>query len=234
MELIAHRGASAAAPESTRAALLAAVKAKADGVEFDVQMTKDNQLVVFHDDRLERTTNGRGRLSGKTYRALSRLDSGIWFGKRFCCERILLASEAVKLLPERAVINVELKRTRHRAALIRRVLRMLNRVPSPERLVVSSFDQKLLAPLARSPFACALIASRQPDISLRRAIRLGCQGWHPNVAIVTRLRIRKAHAAGLKVRVWTVDDPSCARRLMRWGADGIFTNDPKRLRSAVA
>ncbi len=234
MELIAHRGACAVAPESTRAALLAAVEAKADRVEFDVQMTKDNRLIIFHDDRLERTTNGHGRLSSKTYRELKQLDSGSWFGKPFSGERILLASQAFKLLPRAVAINLELKRTRKRAMLVSAVLRLLRRTPASHRVVISSFDQKLLRPLARSPFSYALIAYRQPLLSLRLAIRLGCQAWHPHVGIVTRKLINEAHKAGLMVRVWTVDDPRCARRLMRWGADGIFTNDPRRLRSVVA
>src|SRR3990167_3043170 len=89
---IAHRGASAVAPESTRAAINAEVRAGAAMIELDVQMTRDGRLVVFHDDRLERTTNGSGRLRATTYARLARLDAGTWFDPRFAGERILLAS----------------------------------------------------------------------------------------------------------------------------------------------
>jgi glycerophosphoryl diester phosphodiesterase len=64
---------------------------------------------------------------------------------------------------------------------------------------------------------------------LRRAIRLGCRAWHPCRTLVTRARIRRAHAAGLKVHVWTVNEPREAKRLARWGVDGVFTDDPGRM-----
>ena len=234
MEIFAHRGASAIAPESTRAAIVAAVKAKADGIELDVQMTKDRRLVIFHDDQLKRTTNGRGHLTKKTYPELKKLDAGSWFDKQFSGEPILLASQVFGLLPKKVAVNFELKRTPKRAMLISRVMRLLRRQGVSHRVLISSFDQRLLRPFAGTSFAYALIANHQPKRSLRRAIRLGCQAWHPRAGMVTPKLINEAHAAGLKVRAWTVDELLLARRLKRWGVDGIFTNDPKRLKRVLS
>ncbi len=231
-QLIAHRGASAVAPESTRAAIAAAVRAGADMVELDVQMTRDRRLVIFHDDRLERTTNGRGRLSRTRYAELARLDAGGWFAPRFAGERVLLASQALRQIPRRMGINLELKRTPQRPQLTAGISRLLRRHRLGARLILSSFDDRLLAPFTHRRMAVALICGRRPDQSLRLAIRLGCAAWHPKHTLVTPARIARAHAAGLRVRVWTVDTLPRARQLARWGVDGLFTNDPARLRRA--
>ena len=230
--LIAHRGASAVAPEGTRAAIREAIRAQADMVELDVQMTRDGRLVIFHDERLERTTDGSGRLSAARYAQVAGLDAGSWFHPRFTGERVLLVSQALRLIPPRLRINLELKRTSRRRALLRRVTRLIRWTRQARRLVVSSFDAALLAPLGRQ-LACALLCRRHPERSLQHAIRLRCAAWHPHVSVATPARIRRAHAAGLKVNVWVVDDPGKARQLLRWGADGIFTNDPARLRGVV-
>jgi len=230
--MIAHRGASARAPESTRAAIRAAIRSGAHMVELDVQMTRDERLVIFHDDRLERTTDGRGRLTQMRYEQLARLDAGRWFHSRFAGERILLVSQAVRLIPSRKGVILELKRTMRRRVLLRHLAQLVTQLSIRRRLLVSSFDPLLLAPLRRYRIASALLCHRKPDQSLRRAIRLGCLAWHPHVTLVSPRRIRAAHAAGLRVHTWTVDQLQQAQRVIRWGVDGIFTNDPTRLRQA--
>ncbi|MBI4342635.1 MAG: glycerophosphoryl diester phosphodiesterase [Candidatus Omnitrophica bacterium] len=227
--IIAHRGASAVAPESTRAAIRAAARSGAGMVELDVQMTRDGRLVIFHDDRLERTTNGRGRLTQRRYAELTRLEAGRWFHPRFAGESILLVSQAFRVIPPRMGVNLELKRTRRRARLLVRLRRILRGAAVRGRLLVSAFDPALLQPLQGSRLARALICRRDPDRSLQRAIALGCLAWHPFHTLVTPRRIARAHAAGLRVHAWTVDDVRLARRLIRLGVDGLFTNDPARL-----
>lgn len=226
--IIAHRGASAVAPESTKAAIRAAAHAGAGMIELDVQMTQDNRLIVFHDDRLERTTDGTGTVRSSRYAQLARLDSGAWFHARFAGERILLLSQTLRLIPPWMWMNLELKQTRQRAALLRRLVRCVRRCRVVSRLLISSFDPSLLQPLSRR-LATALICRRHPDRSLQQAIRLGCVAWHPFYTLLTRERLHRAHAAHLRVHAWTVDDLPRARQLIRRGVDGIFTNDPARL-----
>ena len=231
--VIAHRGASAVAPESTRAAIRAAVRSGAHMIELDVQMTRDGRLVIFHDDRLNRTTNGRGRLVNATYIQVARLDAGSWFHPRFAGERILLLSEVLRLIPRRVRVNLELKRTRHGRRLVQRVLQTVRRARAQRRVVLSSFDAALLDLVGRCGMPRALICYRRPERSLHRAIRAGYDGWHPKRSLASPARIARAHAAGLWVNVWTVDDLAQARRLRRWGVDGIFTNDPAKFRSVA-
>ena len=227
--MIAHRGASAVAPESTRAAIREAARAGADMVELDVQVTRDGRLIIFHDDRLERTTDGSGRVADARYSQLARLDAGSWFHQRFAGERILLVSQAIQVVPRRMGINLELKRTPHRRALLRRLRRVVRRGRVVRRLLISSFDPHLLQPLHATGLPLALICRRAPDASLQRAIQLRCVAWHPFHALATRRRIAQAHDAGLRVHAWTVNSRARARQLARWGVDGVFTNHPARL-----
>jgi len=231
--IIAHRGASAVAPEGTRAAIREAVRAGAHMVELDVQMTRDGRLVVFHDDRLGRTTDGAGALTAMRYAMLAQLDAGRWFHPRFAGEGILLVSQALRLVPRRMRINLELKGTSRRHALLRRLRRVVRASRVSKRLLLSSFDPILLEPLRAPHRALALLCRANPDRSLGLAIRLRCSAWHPHHPLVTRARIARAHAAGLAVHAWTVDEVRQARRLARWGVDGIFTNDPGRLMGAL-
>ena len=221
------------APESTAAAIRAAARAGAQMVEVDVQMTRDGRLVVFHDDRLERTTTGAGRLSHMRYAQLAKLDAGAWFHPRFLGERILLLSQALRLVPRPMRINLEIKATPNPQVLIDRLLAVVGRAGAGRRLIVSSFDAGVLRRLTRTRLALALLCRVHPDRSLQQAVREGCVAWHPFHRLVSPRRIARAHAAGLRVHAWTVDEPRRARQLMRWGVDGIFTNDPARLRQAV-
>lgn len=230
IRIIAHRGASAVAPEGTRAAIRAAARAGATMVELDVQMTREGRLVIFHDDRLERTTDGAGRPGRLRYARLARLDAGRWFHPRFAGERILLLSQAIRAVPRSMQINLELKRTSRRRELLAGVRRVLAWTRSRRRVLLSSFEVRLLRPLRNLGMPLALITRRSPDRGLRQAIGLGCRAWHPHHTLVTRGRVLRAHAAGLQVHAWTVDAPRRARELAALGVDGVFTNDPARLR----
>jgi len=234
--LIAHRGASALAPENTKSAIQLAMRLGAEMIELDVQLTHDRRLVIFHDERLERTTNGRGVLSRWRYRNLARLDSGSWFAPRFAGERILLLSKALQTIraPHRA--NLELKRTSRNTALIRQMVQCLRWTRSARRVLVSSFDPALLVLLraANPHIARALLCHRNPNEALRKTISLGCVAFHPHKSLVSRLLIDGAHAAGLRVHAWSVDRLDEASRLIRLGVDGLVTNDPAHLRAVCS
>lgn len=235
MLVIAHRGASAVAPESTRAALEAAITGDADGVELDVQLSRDGRLIIFHDERLDRTTDGAGAVARHTYPDLARLDAGAWFNPRFSGQRILLASQALRLFRSHGLVNLELKPTARGPMLIDRLVRCLQWTGSVRRVLVSSFATMLLERLRRRgpTVARAVICHRHFDRALAAARRLACDAIHPHVDLVTPQRVVRAHADGLRVHVWTVDRIAVARRLAGWGVDGIFSNDPARMTRAL-
>lgn len=107
--IVAHRGASAMAPENTLAAFRAAVELGADAIELDVQRTADGQLIVMHDPTVDRTTDGRGPLAAHSLAALKALDAGGWFGPQFAGERLPTLQEAVNVIEEKAGLFIEIK-----------------------------------------------------------------------------------------------------------------------------
>ena len=203
-------------------------------IELDVQLTADHRVVIFHDDRLDRTTDGRGRVSQWDYPRLARLDAGSWFSPAFAGESVLLMSQALQLIRPPCRINLELKRTTQPASLIDRFARCLSWTRSVSRVLASSFEPSLLARLKRANphVARALLCKRDPFDALAQAVGLSCVALHPHSSLVTPPLVGAVHAAGLRLHVWTVDRLREARRLLEMGVDGIVTNAPDRLAPA--
>ena len=240
---IAHRGASARAPENTLAAFKEAIDLGADAIELDVHLSADAIPMVIHDDSVDRTTNGRGLVSALTCRSLRRLDAGAWFSSRFRGERIPTLEEALECARGRCGLNIEIKepgggrgrggRARGTGAsdpgaVPRAVAGVLARTGFKEPLIVSSFSTRALrqARAAMPDVNMGFLASR----SLRglRALhrRIGLYAVHPHVGLATARRVRLAHRLGLLVLFWTVNEARLMRRLLALGGDGLMTDDP--------
>ena len=198
-------------------------------IELDVQQTRDTRLIVFHDDQLERTTNGRGTVRAMRYAQLARMDAGRWFHPRFAGASILLLSQVFPLIPSHLLINLELKPVIHPRSFLTRVIRCIRHARRVRRVLLSSFEPALLMPFRALGWPRALICCEHPQRSLRHAAQLGCASWHPLHTLVTPQRVAQAHAEGLRVHAWTVDELPRARQLIRWGVDGLFTNNPATL-----
>jgi glycerophosphoryl diester phosphodiesterase len=237
VEVIAHRGFSAAAPENTLAAFAAAIACGADRIEFDVQLTADGVAVVIHDDDLDRTTDGKGPVGGRRLDEIVGLDAGAWFGAEFRGTRVPTLDETLALARERIAVNVEIKAGARVSSLAEAVVALLARHRLLGTAIVSSFDPQAIAGARRLHEDLRLEilhddASRPPGPDdLDRALRLGASGFsvsREEIAAVPWLP-GEAHARGLGLKVYTVDDPAEAVRLAALGVDGIFTNRPDAL-----
>lgn len=220
----AHRGASAAAPENTLAAFDLALKRQADGIELDVHLSRDGVAMVIHDDTLERTSNGRGRVSAWSAEELQTLDAGRWFSPAFAGERIPTLEQVLQRVGEQARINIEIKS----AAAGEAVLALLQCYPRA-RVLVSSFDHRLLARLRERAAALPLgflVDSPWWRRGLRRALANRAESFHPRQDLVSRPLLQACRRAGIKVYPWTVDAPERQEQLRRLGCDGLFTNLP--------
>ncbi len=235
---IAHRGASAAAPPNTLAAFRKAVERGADGVELDVHLSADGVPVVIHDFTVDATTDGHGRVRDMPLAALKELDAGSRFAPAFAGERIPTLEEVFAEAGNRLLINVELKSMpgSDYPGLEAAVATRVARYGLAERVLISSFN----------PFALRRMRRTAPHIPLgflyetaplSRAARLAAafipglrpEAVHPWWGMVTAETIRRAHARGQRVIVWTVDDEEAMRQLMGWGVDAIITNHPDRM-----
>lgn len=230
--MIAHRGASADAVENTLAAFRLAREQGADGVELDVMRCRSGEIVVFHDDDLERLGKRAGLTRATSLAELREIDLGGG-------ERIPLLDEVLEELGP-LLVNVELKSQSKLAddGLAPAVAAILRRHAARARALVSSFDPLLLARFRlRAPdIATGLLFAHDQSLALRRAWAaplLRPTALHPEAVLVDAERLRAWHARGYAVNVWTVDDPAELRLLAALGVDGLITNRPKFARAVL-
>jgi glycerophosphoryl diester phosphodiesterase len=228
---IAHRGASAEFPENTLIAFAAAITAGADMCELDVQRSADGALIVMHDDSVERTTDGKGKVAALKLETIKRLDAGTWFASRFAGERVPLLSEVFELAHGHCALNIELKAPEVAA----QVCDLIGEWHTEQSTLISSFDWHELAQVRRiaPELRIGLLASRGPSRLLEAAVKMKAAAINPSFELITAEYCDRAHRNGLAIYTWTVDDPAQMRRLIIAGADGIMTNHPKRLRAVV-
>lgn len=231
----AHRGFSGRAPENTLAAFRAAIEAGCDMIELDVHLSRDNQVVVIHDDTLERTTSGRGNVADRTFAELQRLDAGSWFDPRFSGEKIPALAEVLSLARNRILVNIELKKGTHfpytMEELADRTLREVDRAEMLDQVLFSSFDPAAIDRIReRNPLLPVALITNKPWVTPGEAgggksyPTLNCR-----ITVLNEDNIRLARAGGIRVHAWTVNEPEAMRKAIALGVDGIITNHPDRL-----
>lgn len=230
--LIGHRGAAGLAPESTQASFRQAAALGVEMVEFDVRLTADLHPVVFHDDTLERTTDGSGAVAEHTLAELKRLDAGVWFSAQFRGERIATLDEVLVLCLELGLgINLEIKPDRGREAETARVAleRAAKVWPVSARMpLVSSFvgDCLTVAQGVAPSWPRGLLVEEVPDNWHDRAAAYGCRTVHADHRRLDRKRVAEINESGRSVLAYTVNDAARARDLWSMGVCSVFSDFP--------
>lgn len=231
--VIAHRGASIAAPENTLAAVRRAAAVGARWVECDVRLTADAVPVLLHDPTLERTTDGRGPLTAVRSADAARLDAGAWFGPTFAGEGVPTLAQTLNLAEAVGLgLNVELKAEGNAAAraTAEAVAPLLH--PWPGSLVVSSFNADAIGALRelipKVPLGL-LCGRRVGDDDLAVARELRCVSLHADRRAYDARLLARCENAGLWPVAYTVNEPWEARRLWGDGVRTLITDDPQRL-----
>ncbi len=231
--IIAHRGDSANAPENTLAAFRMAAEKGADAIEFDVKLSADGEVIVLHDQTVDRTTDGRGDVRRLPLAALRDLEAGARFKERFPGERIPTLEEVFEAVGTRLHMNIELTNYATPGdALVEKVAALVRKHAMQERVLFSSF------------FACNLRRAKAllPEAPRGQLAWRGWLGWpartfgwrgqfalHPYLTDVTPALVSHLHRAGKRVFVWTVNAEADMNHLLSLGVDGIFTDDPALL-----
>lgn len=235
--IFAHRGASAYAPENTMAAFELAIRQHCHGIETDAHLTRDGRVALMHDERLMRTTGEDGLLCQRTMDELRKLDAGSWFEDCFASSGVPELCDLLALAkPAGILLNIELKNSEIRyGGLEETVLAELRRFDMMEQVIFSSFNHismarvKQLEPKAQTALLYSDVLYRPADYA-RLCLS---DGLHPDLRHMDADLVAQAHAAGLAVRPWTVDEPEHVRALAAMGVDAIITNDPKGVRKTL-
>jgi glycerophosphoryl diester phosphodiesterase len=237
--VIGHRGAGECAPENTLAGLRKAKELDCCWVEFDVRLTADSQLILLHDERLERTTDGRGKAALMPLDKVRRYDAGYWFADDYRGERVPTLVEAIGVLSELGIgANIELKAARGRAtetgaATAALLSRMWPRdLPAP--LISSFLEEALSASRAYDPsIATGILFRAMPSNWRVRAERLGCATIHADHHHLRPALVAEIRNAGYALLAYTVNDAARARTLLGWGVTSVFSDVPHIIRAGV-
>ena len=225
----AHRGASDECPENTLSAFRRAVELGAASIELDIHETKDGELVVMHDETVERTTRGKGRLAALTLAELRNLDCGAWKHARFAGERIPTLAEALELGRVHGVrFNVEVKAFSSPRAAERLVGLLREYAPAGGGThVVSSFQVDALLQVRRADAAVPLAMLGNFPAILDAARHHGFPWIHGAWRGVSPAVVEAAHAAAVQVMIWTLDEPGLLAYYAGMGVDKVCTNRPR-------
>jgi glycerophosphoryl diester phosphodiesterase len=231
--IFAHRGASAHAPENTLASFELALSQGADAIELDANLSADGEVVIIHDSTVDRTTNGHGRVAQLPVTELRSLDAGSFFSEKYRGEKIPRLEEVFEAIGKKVFINVELKTyAAPHDRLVEKVCALVKKHSMEKRIIFSSF---LASNLKKAK-------SLLPEVPGGLLARRGWKGaWarsfgfnfgdyaalHPYLTDVTKQQIVRVHRLKRRVHVGTVNKAEDMIRLINWGVDGIFTDDPQ-------
>jgi glycerophosphoryl diester phosphodiesterase len=238
MKIIAHRGFSSRAPENTMAAFLAAIEFGVDGLELDVHRSKDGELVVCHDERVDRTTNGKGNISDLTWEELRQLDAGGWFDSRFAGERLPLLSWVLPEVKRAGIlINIELKTDiLSYPGIEEQVIQLLQQFDLVESCIISSFNHYSLMRVAQlcPELKTAVLYSAHLFQPWEYAGRIKAAALHPKQYSVSPELVAAADQNGIIVNPWTVNDPARIRAMIACGVNAVISDYPDRVREVLA
>lgn len=234
--LAAHRGAGKVAPENTLAALKVGHALGYRMAEFDVKLSADGVAFLLHDATLQRTTNGWGRADALAWRELAQLDAGAWHSRPFAGEPLpTLGAVASFCSANDIAVNIEIKPTPGReretgAAVALDASLFWSESTAPP--LLSSFSELALASAQETvpDLPRAYLFNRLPVDWRERCMALGCVAVDVKHSALKPKIVEEAHALGLAVVAWTVNDPARAKLLSQWGVDTIITDAVDRLR----
>ncbi|MGP3590570.1 glycerophosphodiester phosphodiesterase [Vagococcus sp. WN89Y] len=227
--IVAHRGGGKLAPENTLAAIDVGARYGHKMIEFDAKLSKDGQIFLLHDDSLERTSNGWGVAGELAWNDLLKVDAGSWFSGEYKGEPLPLLSDVAQRCRQYGMMaNIEIKPTSGTGALTGKAVALAARelwagmtVP-----LLSSFDIDALeaAQQAVPELPRGLLLDEWRDDWQALTTRLACVSIHLNHRLLDEVRVRMLREAGLRILVYTVNQPQRAAELLRWGVDCICTD----------
>ncbi|AXK18618.1 TPA: glycerophosphodiester phosphodiesterase [Bacillus toyonensis] len=244
---IAHRGASAYAPEHTIAAYKLGQQLKGDYIEIDLKMTKDGHLLAMHDETVNRTTNGKGLVKEHTLEEMKQLNVGSFFNekypnfakKEFENAKVPTLKEIIEMFGHNANYYIETKSPDEYPGMEEKLLEIVKYYQISDKVIIQSFSEESLQKIHSLHANIPLVQL----LSYKKAVQLNeleiekyktyCIGLGMNYKYIDSAYVKKIKKHGLEVHPFTVDNEKDMKKLLSWGVDGMFTNYPDRLHSIL-
>jgi glycerophosphoryl diester phosphodiesterase len=240
-KIIGHRGACAYAPENTLVSIQTAYDIGAEWVELDVKLTSEGVAIIFHDDELDRTTNGNGLVKDTPYSVIKDLDAGSWFADSFYDTPVPTLEQALELIIELGLgLNLEIKPCEGREVETAQVaLDILSRYwDDHDKIIISSFSEESLmtaADMLGGDWAIGYLIDEVPENWAEIAEQVGAKtvNINGNRTDLTQDFINDIIESGYDILAYTINNPDMANRLISWGVDGIFTDEPDTIKEEL-
>jgi glycerophosphoryl diester phosphodiesterase len=237
VQVIAHRGFSGIAPENTMTAFKKAIEIGADMIELDVMLSKDGELVVIHDKTVNRTTNGKGKVSELSLSDLKKLDAGSWFKKHFSGEKIPTLEEVFDLAHGKIQLNIEIKKDaynpyRKKGGVEEKTVKLIEKYNMSSGVLVSSFNPLIIQRIKEfSPeVATAILYRYRINRSLVKGFNnLNVNAVNPGKRFFNKKATQEVHKSDLKINIYTINQKREMKKFIKMGVDGIITNYPDRV-----
>ncbi|MEH7179864.1 glycerophosphodiester phosphodiesterase [Neobacillus vireti] len=234
VDLVAHRGATGYAPENTIAAFDKGVEMKADYIEIDVQRSKDGELVIIHDNTVDRTTDGTGYVKDLTFEQIRSLDAGSWKGEQFTGERIPTFDEILDRYHGKTGILIELKSPELYPGIEAQVAQKLIErnldKPQNEKIIIQSFNFESMkltnSLLPKVPIGVLTSNRAHTTEQALKEFATYADYFNPSYGIVSKELVDQVHSLGMKIQSWTVRSHEAAQFLLDMNVDGIITDYP--------
>jgi glycerophosphoryl diester phosphodiesterase len=229
--VIGHRGAAGEAPENTLASFQLALTQGADGIELDIHLSKDGEIMVCHDPTIDRTTNGNGYIVEMDAAEIKRYDAGGWFSEQYAGERIPTLAEVFDLVPEHIMINIEIKYA-YQGQLETQLLDFLRKRNRLDHVVISSFDHKCMQRIKEAEpsvnIGLLYVANLLDHAGYAKTLS-DVYSIHPHYQLIEKADVLNAKAAGLRTYPFTINVEEDFRKMLEFGVSGIITDFPARL-----
>lgn len=230
--IIAHRGGKVWAPENTMSAFRQSLEAGVDAIELDIQRVQSGELVVFHDQDLSRTTNGFGSVASCSLDEIKRLSAGAWFDSSFKNEKVPTLQEVLDLVSGQIMLNIEIKNLPYSYEDIEEELMAQLEGYDTDKVVVSSFDHRVLKKL-KGRIQTALLMVGAPSSVQEYCADLGTTYFHAQKDHINDDVLEDARSGSVQVFAWVANTDRDWSRLIKLEVDGIVSDDPENLMAFI-
>lgn len=239
--IIAHRGCSDEAPENSMAAFHKAIEAECDMIELDVRLSADNVPMVFHDRRLQRTSNASGPINRKHSRQLSMIDNGSWFSPKFSRERIPLLADVLPLVKKGVKLNIEIKPdvvSTDGPSAVELVINEARKAKVLSKTIFTSFNHAMVKEVKHIDDTLTSGVIYNPITHFRKSPSTLVKNAHADLFVCSKLQITRdvvadTHDAGYQLYVYGVKTGRDVQRMLEMEIDGIICNNPRFVRETI-